>query len=228
MEALAQLDETRGARGRAIEAAMTTGMPRVVNVPRTEHTFVGRVDELELLTDALTRLDERAAGGVVVQAMHGLGGVGKSTLAAYWARAHAVDYEVVWWITADTPAGLDAGLADLAVALEPDRGGQPLETLTARAIAWLAPHRRWLLVLDNVADQASIAPLLDRASTGRVIVTSRLDDQFQGVGFSVSRQAMWRRVPKIGVAPQRRAWRPSWTPTWTPSPLHSTSVPMTG
>ena len=31
-------------------------------------------------------------GGVVVQAVHGLGGVGKSTLAAQWAAAHAADY----------------------------------------------------------------------------------------------------------------------------------------
>jgi tetratricopeptide (TPR) repeat protein len=187
MEALAQLDEAHAARGRAVQAAMTTGMPRVVNVPRTEHTFVGRADELELLTDALITLDERAPGGVVVQAMHGLGGVGKSTLAAYWARAHAVDYEVVWWITADTPPSLDAGLADLAVALEPDCGGQPLKTLTARAIAWLAAHRRWLLVLDNVTDQASIAPLLDRASTGRAVVTSRLAEGWHRLGATVIR-----------------------------------------
>jgi tetratricopeptide (TPR) repeat protein len=187
MVALAQLDETRAARGQAIRAATTTGMARVVNIPRTEHTFVGRADELEVLTEALTGFDDRAAGGVVVQAMHGLGGVGKSTLAAYWARAHAVDYEVAWWITADTPASLDAGLADLAVALEPECGGQPLETLTARAIAWLAAHRRWLLVLDNVTDQASIAPLLNRASTGRVIVTSRLAEGWHRLGATVIR-----------------------------------------
>ena len=187
MEALARLDETRTVQGRLVQAAITTGMPRVVNVPRTEHTFVGRSDELGLLTEALTRLDERTAGGVVVQAMHGLGGVGKSTLAAYWTRAHAVDYEVVWWIIADRPAGLDAGLADLAVALEPEYGGQPLETLKARAIAWLAAHRRWLLVLDNVTDQASIAPLLDRASTGRVIVTSRLAEGWHRLGATVIR-----------------------------------------
>ena len=58
-------------------------------------------------------------GQVVVQAVHGLGGVGKSTLAAEWAAAHAADYTLTWWITAAAPADIDAGLASLAVTLQP-------------------------------------------------------------------------------------------------------------
>lgn len=175
------------ARGRAVQAARLAQIPRVVNVPRTEHTFVGRVAELGLLTEALTRTGERAAGGVVIQAVHGLGGIGKSTLAARWARAHAGEHEATWWITADTPAGLDAGLAGLAIALEPEASGQPLETLVARATGWLAAHGRWLLILDNVTDLATIAPLLDRASTGRVVVTRRLAGGWHRLGAKVIR-----------------------------------------
>ncbi len=175
------------ARGRAVQAARLAQIPRVMNVPRTEHTFVGRVAELGLLTEALTRTGERAAGGVVIQAVHGLGGIGKSTLAARWARAHAGEHEATWWITADTPAGLDAGLADLAIALEPETTGQPLKTLVARATGWLTAHGRWLLILDNVTDPATIAPLLDRASTGRVMVTSRLAEGWHRLGAKVIR-----------------------------------------
>lgn len=119
--------------------------------------------------------------------MHGLGGIGKSTLAARWARAHAGEHEATWWITADTPAGLDAGLAGLAIALEPEASGQPLETLIARATGWLAAHGRWLLILANVTNPATIAPLLDRASAGQVVVTSRLAGGWHRLGAKVIR-----------------------------------------
>ena len=78
----------------------------------------------------------RAGRGV--QAVHGLGGVGKSTLAARWAAAHAADYLVTWWITAATPADIDAGLAALAVALQ-----DVLDPAEAQALlaAILAPDR---------------------------------------------------------------------------------------
>ena len=74
------------------------------------------------------------------------------------------DYTLTWWITAGTPAGIDAGLAGLAVALQPALSGVlPLEALREGAVQWLAAHRGWLLVLDNVTDPADIAPLLARA-----------------------------------------------------------------
>ena len=82
------------------------------NLPTRPGLFVGRAHELARLDAAMA-----GPGGAVVQAVHGLGGVGKSTLAARWAAAHAGDYLVTWWITATTPADIDAGLAALAVGL---------------------------------------------------------------------------------------------------------------
>jgi hypothetical protein len=76
------------------ELAVPAGLS---NLPRSG-LFVGRAHELARLDAALAGL-----GGVVVQAVHGLGGVGKSTLAARWAAAHASNYTVTWWITAATP-----------------------------------------------------------------------------------------------------------------------------
>ncbi|WP_149265101.1 ATP-binding protein [Actinomadura sp. K4S16] len=62
--------------------------PGLVNVPGHQQVFVGRDGELDELDKAL-----RAPGGVVVAAVHGLGGVGKSTLAAHYAATHAVHAE---------------------------------------------------------------------------------------------------------------------------------------
>ncbi|GAA2637016.1 tetratricopeptide repeat-containing protein [Actinomadura fulvescens] len=150
--------------------------PGLLNVP--DHPlFIGRSDELARLAAYLS-----SPGTVVVAAVHGLGGVGKSTLAAHHARAAARSGEAspVWWITADTPASLQAGLAALATALQPELAeALPLEALAERAIAWLTCHHGWLLVLDNVTTPADVEPMLRRLLTGRVLVTSRLGQGWQ-------------------------------------------------
>ncbi|MGQ4390265.1 FxSxx-COOH system tetratricopeptide repeat protein [Streptomyces sp. SAS_270] len=133
--------------------------------------FVGRTSELDRLDTALA-----APGGAVVQAVHGLGGIGKSTLAAHWAATRPHGCAPVRWLTADTPAGVQQGLADLAGALQPALiGALPIEALAEWALQWLASHTGWLLILDNVNDPADIAPLLARThAQGRFLITSRL------------------------------------------------------
>ncbi|MFI9297546.1 tetratricopeptide repeat protein [Streptomyces gardneri] len=140
--------------------------------------FVGRTRELERLDAALA-----APGGAVVQAVAGLGGIGKSTLAAHWAATRAHGHTPVRWITADSPAGVQEGLADLATALQPALSGTlPIETLADWAMQWLASHTGWLLILDNVNDPADITPLLARAGTqGRFLITSRLATPWHGI-----------------------------------------------
>ncbi|CAL9304029.1 AAA family ATPase [Streptomyces olindensis] len=142
---------------------------RVCHLPYRTALFVGRERELARLDEAFG-----TAHGVVVHAVHGLGGIGKSTLAAHWAARHAAEFNPVWWITAETPADLDAGLAALGRALQPSLAGAlPEEALRERTLHWLASHDGWLLVLDNVSDPADITPLLDRAPSGRFLITTR-------------------------------------------------------
>lgn len=151
------------------------------NVPRTG-LFVGR-------TGALDRLDAEFAtpGGVVVQAVHGLGGIGKSALAAQWA-VQRCNGNPRWWITADSKAAVDSGLADLARALQPALAGLPglpAEMLTERAVQWLTSHDDWLLVLDNVEQPDDIRPLLDRVATGRFLITTRRATGWHGLAAPV-------------------------------------------
>lgn len=155
----------------------------LVNLPPITSEFVGRAD-------ALTRIDAAVGGDgpVVVAAVHGLGGIGKSTLAARYASIHQDRFHPVWWIVADTPSALQAGLAALATALDPrEAEGTELEALAKRALVWLATHSGWLLILDNVTDPADVAGLLGRVRSGRVVVTSRLGQGWHRLGAQVVR-----------------------------------------
>ncbi|WP_328769426.1 FxSxx-COOH system tetratricopeptide repeat protein [Streptomyces sp. NBC_00286] len=139
----------------------------VSNIPITE-LFVGRDTALDQLDAALT-----TPGGVVLRAVSGLGGVGKSALAARWA-GHRATARLRWWITADSATAVDTGLAELSCALQPGLAGLPAELKRERAVAWLAQHGDWLLVLDNVDHPDHIGPLLDRVrDRGRILVTTR-------------------------------------------------------
>ncbi|MET7697068.1 FxSxx-COOH system tetratricopeptide repeat protein [Streptomyces sp. NPDC005485] len=154
----------------------------LANIPERAALFVGRGRELALLDAALN-----APGQAVVHAVHGLGGIGKSTLAARWASGFARDHAPVWWITADSRDAVDAGLAGLTAALRPALVTLlPQEQLAEWALQWLSSHTGWLLVLDNVADPADIKPLLARAASGRFLITSRRAGGWQGIAESVS------------------------------------------
>lgn len=146
--------------------------PGLDNLPYRSGHFVGRTAELDRLDAALAE-----PGGVWLQAVHGLGGVGKSALAVHWAatRARTHGLTPVRWITADSPAAVEQGLAALATALQPATSkALTTEALAENGTQWLAAHDGWLLVLDNVTDPADIAPLLARAPHGRFLITSRL------------------------------------------------------
>lgn len=138
------------------------------NVPAVAASFTGRQAELAALHAAL-QVDDRA---VITQAITGLGGVGKSQLAARYVQQHADDYAIVAWIRAE-----DGGIADLATLaarlLEPSVDVSPGDRAEL-ALAWLSTcDERWLLVLDNIESPVQLERLCPRTGTGRVLVTSR-------------------------------------------------------
>ena len=138
------------------------------NVPPLSEYFAGREAELAALDSSL-QVSDRA---VLAQAISGLGGVGKSQLAARYVHQHAHEYDIVAWIAAE-----DGGIKDLAALA--GVLGEPVEGLTIteradRAVRWLSTcDERWLLVLDSLASAAQLPTCCPSSGNGRVVVTTR-------------------------------------------------------
>jgi hypothetical protein len=104
------------------------------NIPPRLVGFTGRDAELGALQRALGVTDEV----VITQAVAGLGGVGKSQLAARYVHTHADAYDVVAWIRAEDDATLD--LSALAAQLgEPVLGLTPAERADLARIGLTTP-----------------------------------------------------------------------------------------
>ena len=136
-----------------------------IGVPRY---FLGRDDALAAIDTALARYD----GRVAITALHGLRGVGKTTLAAAYAERHRGDYRATWWIRAQTD-GMRADLVALGVRLNwvaPDEKEEPaLKTVMERLVH---EGEGILLIHDNAVDADALRPYLPRGGAARVLVTS--------------------------------------------------------
>jgi tetratricopeptide (TPR) repeat protein len=143
------------------------------NLPRPPAAvFVGRESAMARLQAALSG----QGSAVVTQAVHGLGGVGKSELALQFAHHHRDLYQVIWWVTADNAARAENGLAALAGRLCPEFAATATTAEAAEwAVTWLQVHAGWLLVLDNVTDPADIRSLLGQLHGGHILLTTRRD-----------------------------------------------------
>lgn len=154
--------------------------PKTVHgVPPRNRDFIGRDDVIGQVHATL--LEDEIAAPVV---LHGLGGIGKSSLAAEYAHRCGGDYAGVWWAPAENRTMLIDGLAELARALDERLGStflpriaEPpdLEKLARTGLAKLAGRRKpWLLIYDNVPTPAAIQGLLPGGSA-RLIITTRFN-----------------------------------------------------
>jgi TIR domain/Tetratricopeptide repeat/NB-ARC domain len=142
-------------------------LPTVWNVGPRNPRFVGRDATLMRLRERL-----RSGGTAVVQALHGMGGVGKTQVALEYAHRYAGAYDVVWWVSAEETSLIGEQFAALATELDliPPRAD------TASAVgalrAYLRGHSRWLLVLDNAESPRQLREWLP-AGPGHTLITSR-------------------------------------------------------
>ncbi|MEU4241349.1 FxSxx-COOH system tetratricopeptide repeat protein [Actinoplanes sp. NPDC026619] len=142
-------------------------LPAVWNLARRNPAFTGRVSMLNRLHDTLGD-DRRAA----IQALYGLGGVGKTQLALEYAHRFAGEYDLVWWVPSEQPELIGDHLATLAA----DMGLVPVGSATPNAVKQLHSRlrgsARWLLIFDNAEKREDLAPWLPDGR-GHLIITSR-------------------------------------------------------
>ncbi len=136
------------------------------NVPLRNPNFTGRAGELDQIRASLT------AGQVMtVQALHGMGGIGKTHTAIEYAHRHGRHYELVWWIDAEQAALIAEQFAVLGTAL--GLSPAPDSKAAVRAVcAELRKRLAWLLIFDNAERIEDIRPVLP-GGTGHVLVTTR-------------------------------------------------------
>jgi tetratricopeptide (TPR) repeat protein len=157
-------DGAASAEGAAEKPITASNIP--IRVP--EH-FLGRDDALAAVDAAL----KRHAGRVAITALHGLRGVGKTTLAAAYADRRRTEYRATWWIRAQTESTMRADLAALGVRLGwvgPDEKEEP--ALAAVRERLRHEGEGLLLIYDNAIDAESLKPYLPPGGAARVLVTS--------------------------------------------------------
>ena len=151
------------------DAGPAAGVARLpVRLPPRPLVLAGREDLLSSLHRLLTTGDHPRT---VV--LCGLGGVGKTSVAAEYVRRHLAEVGVAWMVPAGDTAMLNVELAELAAQLgAPDaaRWRDPVASLHAVLAAY--PHE-WLLVLDDAADAGSVQRFVPPAGPGRILITSQ-------------------------------------------------------
>lgn len=170
------------------------------NVPPRNPVFTGR---RELLTRLEGRLRTESVAAVLPQALHGMGGVGKSQIAIEYAYRHRSDYDVIWWVPSEQPSQILASLIELGNRLGLDVGMEA-NTAVPRVRAALragTPYGNWLLVFDNAETLETVRDYFPEAGTGKVLVTSR-NPEWSRVAETLEVD-VFTRVESIGLLQRR-------------------------
>lgn len=141
------------------------------NIPPRNPVFTGREEQL----DQLHRRLQGGATAVLPEALHGLGGVGKSQIAIEYVYRHTADYDLIWWVPAEHPGQIASAMVELAQQMRLPVSSEAITAVPAvrDALRTGRPYRNWLLVFDNAEDPDTVRPYLPTGGPGHALVTSR-------------------------------------------------------
>jgi DNA-binding SARP family transcriptional activator len=155
----------------------TPPVPR--QLPAAVADFTGRAGELAALTGMLDRAG--APGTVVISAIGGTAGVGKTALALHWAHQVAgrfpdgqLHVNLRGFDPSDTPVAPETAIRGFldAIGVPPERI-PPAPDAQAGLYRSLLADKRMLIVADNARDEEQVRPLLPASPASLVLVTSR-------------------------------------------------------
>jgi tetratricopeptide (TPR) repeat protein len=151
--------------------SLAAAEPQSGTVPPRHPRFIGREDLLQVMG---ARLHAEPWQPLI---LHGLSGVGKTSIAAEYVHREMARYEVVWWIVAEQVARARSGLVALAERLAERLDFQVSQQDMRQAVNIVLGELEkadfsWLIVFDNAASPGEIRDLLP-TGRGAVIVTTR-------------------------------------------------------
>ena len=144
--------------------------------------FKGRNDIITEISSRLLNENKEATAIVAKQAIHGLGGVGKTRLAVEYAWHYLSDYSACLFVSADSPENLHRNIALLCGPTildlpEQDEQKEDLQVVAVRR--WLNQNVGWLMIIDSVDTLnavKTVEKLLPSLQNGHILITSRRTD----------------------------------------------------
>lgn len=183
-------------------------------IPPRNLNFTGRVSELESLYDNL-----HSRRPPHVQVVSGLGGIGKTEIAAEYIYRNIDKYEIIWWVRAEHHDRVRDALVKLGQRLEIREAtiDSDRDRTIAAVLETLQSDTRssWLLVFDNVVNPFDLQRYLPASRPGgHIIITSRqlnwpsklVADGVELLPFTQAEAISFlrRKVPGLALADMRK------------------------